>query len=286
MIHATTIADLRRWRCGQPGSVGFVPTMGYLHDGHLSLVARARTENDCVTASIFVNPAQFGPSEDLASYPRNVPRDLELLEGAGCKVVFMPQPEEIYPAGFQTWVEPGSVAQPLEGAHRPGHFRGVATVVLKLFEIVQPARAYFGQKDAQQLAVIRTMVRDLNVPVEVVACPTMRELDGLAMSSRNSYLTAEERQAASVLHRALTTAQDAWRAERCDAERLRQIVHEVLGGEPLAQSEYVSVADPMTMRELEVAPAGALLSMAVRIGRARLIDNLVLEGESPEGVAE
>src|SRR4051794_39759112 len=199
MKTVATIAEVRAWHAASPGSVGLVPTMGYLHDGHLSLVRRACAENDRVATSLFVNPTQFGPSEDLSRYPRDLERDKALLAGAGCSLLFAPPTSEIYPAGFATTVDVGAVAEPLEGERRPGHFRGVATVVLKLFDIFQPDRAYFGEKDAQQLAVIRRLVKDLDVPVDVRACLIIREADGLAMSSRNSYLDADERRAAPVL---------------------------------------------------------------------------------------
>jgi pantoate--beta-alanine ligase len=251
--------------------------MGFLHAGHLSLVASARAENELVLASLFVNPTQFGANEDLASYPRDVPRDLELLRQAGCDMAFVPKPHEIYPRGFDTWVEPGAVAAPLEGAHRPGHFRGVATVVLKLFGITEPTRAYFGQKDAQQLAVIRAMVRDLNWPVTVVGCPTVREPDGLAMSSRNIHLAPAERRAAAVLYRALVAARDAWLDGQRDGGALRAIMSATLVGEPLARPDYVSVADPDSLAELNTVSGRAVLSLAVRIGRTRLIDNLLLD---------
>lgn len=283
MEMCTNIDEVRAWFAAEDGAaggragLGFVPTMGYLHVGHVSLVRRAREENGVVAASIFVNPSQFGPGEDLATYPRDLQHDRELLEAAGCDMVFVPEPSAIYPPGFQTWVEAGEIASTLEGARRPGHFRGVATVVLKLFNVVRPTRAYFGQKDAQQLAVIRTMVRDLNVPVGVVGCPTVREPDGLAMSSRNSYLSREQRAAAPVLYRALTSAAAVAEAGERDAERLRQTMRQVLAAEPLANADYVSVADPETLTELEtVGAAGALLSMAVQVGRTRLIDNLVV----------
>jgi pantoate--beta-alanine ligase len=276
MIVLEHIADVRAWRETQ-SDVGFVPTMGFLHDGHISLVEQARRENEAVAASIFVNPSQFGPDEDLEAYPRDLPRDLRLLEEAGCDMVFVPRAEEIYRPGHQTWIEVESVAAPLEGARRPGHFRGVATIVAKLFGIVQPHRAYFGQKDAQQLAVIRTMTSDLDMPVTIVGCPTVREADGLAMSSRNTYLNPQERESATVLYRALTAARDAWLGGETDADALRMKMLDVLRGEPLAQVDYVSVADPLTMEELTTATEGALLSMAVQVGPARLIDNMLLE---------
>jgi pantoate--beta-alanine ligase len=250
--------------------------MGYLHEGHLSLARRARAECASVAASIFVNPTQFGPSEDLASYPRDLPRDLALLEAAGVDLVWTPTPEIVYPPDFQTWVTVEEVTKPLEGARRPGHFRGVATVVAKLFNACQPHRAYFGQKDAQQVAVIKQMARDLNFPVQIVVCPTVREHDGLAMSSRNAYLNAEQRTAAPVLFRALGAAAAAFVAGQRDAEGLRQLMAEIIDDEPLARRQYVSCADPVTLQELEGPVQRALLSMAVTIGKTRLIDNLVL----------
>jgi pantoate--beta-alanine ligase len=256
--------------------VGFVPTMGYLHAGHISLVELAKQDCAAVVASIFVNPTQFGPNEDLESYPRDIPADLKRLEDAGVDLVWLPTPEIMYPAGFQTWVDVEEVAQPLEGAQRPGHFRGVSTVVAKLFNAVGPDKAYFGQKDAQQVAVIKQMVRDLNFPVEIVVGPTLREADGLAMSSRNNYLSAEQRQAATVLHRALTAAKAAYAGGERSGERLRAIMAETIASEPLAEVQYVSCAHRDTLKELDQVSDGALLSMAVYVGKTRLIDNLVL----------
>jgi pantoate--beta-alanine ligase len=273
----TRVAAVREWRQSLEGPMGLVPTMGYLHAGHASLVARARAECSHVAASVFVNPAQFGPAEDLARYPRDLPRDQELLREAGCDLLFAPDAAEIYRPGFETSVDVGSVSSPVEGERRPGHFRGVATVVLKLFGIFQPERAYFGQKDAQQLAVIRRMVQDLDVPVEVVGCPTVREADGLAMSSRNAYLTPEERRAAPVLYRALLHARGLWESGERDPDALRATMLEVLRAEPRARVDYVSAADPATFQELVSPSAPAVLSMAVFIGKARLIDNVVLE---------
>jgi pantoate--beta-alanine ligase len=258
------------------GKLGFVPTMGYLHEGHISLARRARAECDCVAVSIFVNPAQFGPNEDLSKYPRDLERDLHLLEDAGVDLVWNPTPEVMYPAGFQTWVEVEQMTHPLEGAQRPGHFRGVTTVVAKLFNAVQPAKAYFGQKDAQQAAVIRQMTRDLNFPIEIVVCPTVREPDGLAMSSRNVYLDASQREAATVLYRSLSAAKAAYEQGERDAERLRTIMKTVLASEPLAQMQYISCADYDTLQELEQVTGKTLLSMAVFFGKTRLIDNFVL----------
>jgi pantoate--beta-alanine ligase len=276
MKTVTTIRDVRQWHGASPSRLGLVPTMGYLHAGHLSLVEAARRENDRVAASLFVNPTQFGPREDLSRYPRDLDRDTRLLEDAGCDLLFAPPPAEIYPPGFETAIDVGSVAAALEGARRPGHFRGVATVVMKLFGIFQPDRAYFGQKDAQQLAVIRKMARDLDLTVEIRACPTVREADGLAMSSRNVYLTPEERRAAPILHRALLAGRDRWAAGERDAEALRQAIRAVLAEEPLVRVDYVSVADPDTCREMERVVGPALLSLAAFLGKARLIDNVVV----------
>ncbi len=278
MKTVTTLPELRPARAALPNPLGFVPTMGYLHEGHLALVRAAQARCQSVVVSIFVNPAQFGPNEDLAKYPRDIPRDLALLEQAGVDLVWLPTPEVIYPPGFQTWVEVSEVSQPLEGGMRPGHFRGVATVVAKLFNAVGPQFAFFGQKDAQQVAVLRQMVTDLNFPLELVVVPTDREPDGLARSSRNVYLTAEERAQAPALYRALTAAAAAYAAGEREAAALRAVMQATLAAAPLAQVQYVSCADPRTLTELEtVGPEGALLSMAVYFGKTRLIDNLVLE---------
>ena len=270
-----TIADMRQYRAEVSGSLGFVPTMGYLHEGHLSLVKRAKEENDAVAVSIFVNPTQFGPKEDFKSYPRDTERDLDMLEPY-TDFVFMPSPEEMYPEHYDTWVDVGTITGTLEGASRPGHFRGVATVVTKLFNIVQADRAYFGQKDAQQLLVINKMARELNIPVEVIACATVREPDGLAMSSRNTYLTPEQRKAAPVLYQALTMATEMWQIGDHNAARLKKAMAELISREPLANIEYISIADTDTLQELEVDSATALVSMAVRFGKTRLIDNVIL----------
>lgn len=277
MLSVITLTDLRSTRLSWAGRVGLVPTMGYLHEGHLSLVRRARQECDHVAVSIFVNPTQFGPQEDLSKYPRDLQRDLGLLEPLGVDLVWMPTPEIMYPAGYQTWVAVEEITRPLEGAMRPGHFRGVTTVVAKLFNAVQPHSAYFGQKDAQQAAVIRQMTRDLNFPVEVAVCPIVREPDGLAMSSRNVYLDPEQRRAATVLYRSLNAAKQAYERGERDAGQLRQIMKDVLAAEPLAEVQYVSCADYDTLEELTTVSGKALLSMAVFIGRTRLIDNFVLE---------
>ncbi len=277
MNTVTTLDELHQARAGLTGPVGLVPTMGFLHAGHLSLVQAARRDCASVVVSIFVNPTQFGPSEDLAAYPRDLPRDLSLLEADGVDLVWTPTPEIVYPTGFQTWVSVEEVTRPLEGGMRPGHFRGVTTVVAKLFNAVQPDRAYFGQKDAQQSVVIRRMVKDLNFPLEVVVCPIQREPDGLAMSSRNTYLNPAERQAATVLSRALRVAQAAYISGEHDANTLRRILEDTLAAEPLARRQYVSCANPDTLQELDgLIPGKALLSMAVYIGKTRLIDNVVI----------
>lgn len=270
-----TLADLRSARLPFSGTVGFVPTMGYLHEGHLALIRRARAECDHVVVSIFVNPTQFGANEDLSKYPRDLERDLRLIEPY-TDLVWTPSAEVMYPQGYQTWVEVEAVTRPLEGTMRPGHFKGVTTVVAKLFNGVQPHKAYFGQKDAQQVAVIRQMVRDLNFPVEIVVCPTSREADGLAMSSRNVYLDPAQRQAATVLFRSLSAAKAAYEQGERDGEKLREKMKEILASEPLAQVQYVSCADYDTLEELTVIKGKALLSMAVFLGKTRLIDNFVL----------
>ena len=272
----TKIDEYRKMRQQMACPLGFVPTMGYLHQGHLELVRRARAENQMVVVSIFVNPTQFGPQADLASYPRDPERDLALLEKEGADMVFMPSAEEMYPEGFDSWVEVGRVTERLEGAYRTGHFRGVATVVAKLFNIVQPTRAYFGQKDAQQLIVIKKMASDLNLDLEVVAVPTVRESDGLAMSSRNVRLDPNERQAALVLWKALSLARELWQESERDAECLRREMTLLIDAEPLASIDYVSVADPDTLEEFSRIEGAALVSMAVMIGKTRLIDNIML----------
>ena len=277
-----TIADLKSLRPKLAEPVGFVPTMGYLHQGHLALVRQARAENPSVVVSIFVNPTQFGPHEDFKQYPHDPQRDLALLEKEKVDIVFMPPADEMYPPKFNSWVEVGKVAERLEGAARPGHFRGVTTVVAKLFNIVQPDRAYFGQKDAQQLIVIRKMVADLDMSLEVVAVPTVREPDGLAMSSRNTYLNPEERKAALVLYQALTLAQKLWSQGEKDAKVIRQQMTDLIQKQPLAEIDYISIADAETLDELDRVKPPALVSMAVRIGKTRLIDNVVLNSENKD----
>jgi pantoate--beta-alanine ligase len=277
MMIVSTMEELRSARAILEEPVGLVPTMGALHEGHLSLVRQAALDCVSVVVSLFVNPTQFSPSEDLTSYPRDLEHDLRLLEPLGVDLVWIPTAEIMYPNDYQTWVQVEALTRTLEGAVRPGHFRGVTTVVTKLFNGVQPSRAYFGQKDAQQAAVIRQMTRDLNFPVEIVVCQTVREADGLAMSSRNAYLNTKERQAATILFRALNAARKAYEQGERQAEKLRGIMQQVLGSEPLAQVQYVSCTDYDTLQELERVTGKTLLSLAVMIGKTRLIDNTVLE---------
>jgi pantoate--beta-alanine ligase len=272
-----TITEIRALRQNLKGSVGFVPTMGFLHAGHLALVRRAKAENSVVAVSIYVNPTQFGPREDFGAYPRDLDRDLGLLRKEGTDIVFVPLDDEMYPPGFSSWVDVEKVTEPLEGATRPGHFRGVATVVAKLFHIVQPTRAYFGQKDAQQAVVIKRMVTDLDMSLEVVIVPTVRERDGLAMSSRNVYLSPKERQAATVLFKALMLARQLRKAGEKDAEKIRRQMTECIRKEPLARIDYVSIADTERLEELDLLERPALASLAVKIGKTRLIDNILLD---------
>ena len=273
----STPAAMQAWRRAHPGTLGFVPTMGYLHEGHLSLVRRSTAENEHTVASIFVNPTQFGPHEDFERYPRDEVRDLTLLEEAGVDAVYLPSSGDMYPAGYQTWVEVTEVTQPLEGASRPGHFRGVTTVVLKLLNAVGADRAYFGRKDAQQLRVVQRMARDLDLPVEIVPCEIVREADGLAMSSRNVYLSPEHRVEAAVIHRALCEAREAFAGGTRDASALRALVSGRIGEAAGAEVEYVSVADDVTLEEIEGDVDGpALLSVVVRFGATRLLDNAEL----------
>jgi pantoate--beta-alanine ligase len=272
-----TIPQIRALRQKLKGSVGFVPTMGFLHEGHLALVRQAKIENSAVIVSIYVNPTQFGPREDFGAYPRDLDRDLDLLQKEGTDIVFVPLDDEMYPREFSSWVDVEKVTERLEGASRPGHFRGVATVVAKLFNIVQPTRAYFGQKDAQQVAVIRKMVEDLNMDLEVVVVPTMRESDGLAMSSRNIYLNPKERQAAIILFEALTLAQQLAGGGERDPGKIRQQMTALIQKEPLARIDYVSIADAETLEELNLLDRPAVASLAVRVGKTRLIDNMPLE---------
>ena len=289
MIVLRTRGELRSALATAARPVGFVPTMGWLHAGHRSLMARSRAADATTVASIFVNPRQFGSPEDLARYPRNEARDLAICEGESVDIVFAPPVEEVYPPGFDTTVRVGAISRPLEGAARPGHFEGVATVVAILFELVGADRAYFGQKDAQQVMVIRQMARDLAMPTEVIACPTVREPDGLALSSRNGRLTPEQRAAAPVLRRALLAGRAVREAGRTNAEgpgegsggvsaeAIREAMRRVLATEPLAVADYVSCADAATLGELDRVDGPALLSIAALFGTVRLIDNEPLD---------
>jgi pantoate--beta-alanine ligase len=256
--------------------VGFVPTMGYLHEGHLSLVRKARRDCDSVIVSIFVNPTQFAHNEDINTYPQDIARDLEILESQDVDLVWIPKAGDMYPPGFQSWVSVDEVTLPLEGKFRPGHFRGVTTVVAKLFNCVRPNYAYFGQKDFQQAVVIQRMVNDLNFPIEVVVCPIIREADGLAMSSRNVYLNPDQRQAATVLNRSLVKARQVFESGERDADALRTVVRDTILDEHLAQLQYVSCADLETLEELDGMVERFLLSIAVYFGKTRLIDNLLI----------
>ena len=251
--------------------------MGSIHEGHLALVRQAKTENPVVIVSIYVNPTQFGPREDFGAYPRDLDRDLALLRKEGTDIVFVPSDDEMYPCEFNSWVEVEKVTERLEGASRPGHFRGVATVVAKLFNVVRPTRAYFGQKDAQQVVVIKRMVADLNMGIEIVVVPTLRESDGLAMSSRNTYLNPKERQAATILFKALTVAQQLRKGGEEDAEKIRRQMTSLMQKEPLAHVDYVSIADAETLQELSLLDRPALASLAAKIGKTRLIDSMPLE---------
>ncbi len=274
---ARTIAEMKALRRDMKGSVGFVPTMGYLHEGHVSLTVQAKKENDHVIASIFVNPTQFGPKEDFKTYPRDIDRDLSLLKGT-TDVVFIPDNAEVmYPSGYNTWVICEGITEPLEGRIRPGHFKGVSTVVAKLFNIVEPTRSYFGQKDAQQVRVIQQMVRDLDMNLDVIICPTIREPDGLAMSSRNTYLNPQERKAATILYQSLMLAQSLWQKGERNADIVRSKMTVLISKEPLAKIEYVSIADDRTLHELSTIATSALVSIAVKMGRTRLIDNITLQ---------
>ena len=255
--------------------IGFVPTMGYLHEGHLSLVRQAKKDNDVVIVSIFVNPLQFAPNEDYESYPRDIKRDEELLKKEGVDVLFYPSVQDMYPDGFQTYVQVENLTKVLEGRSRPTHFRGVTTVVLKLFNITKPHRAYFGKKDAQQLIVIKRMVRDLNLDVEIVGMPIVREEDGLAMSSRNKYLNDEERKQAVCLYRALRRAEELIKGGVYDAERIKKEMEDVIKLYPLAEIDYISINRISDLEELDrVEDGNTLVSLAVRIGKTRLIDNM------------
>lgn len=274
-----TVEDVRRqvkvWR-EQGLSVGLVPTMGYLHEGHKSLIDAAVEQNDRVVVSVFVNPIQFGPNEDLATYPRDLEHDAAICEEAGADLIFHPQPEEMYYDDFCTYIDMDSLTKGLCGKTRPTHFRGVCTVVGKLFHIVGPDRAYFGQKDAQQLAVIRRMVRDLNFPLQIVGCPIVREEDGLAKSSRNTYLSPEERKAAVILHKGLTKGEEMVKAGERDARKVKKAICDIIESEPLAKIDYVDIVDFDNIQEKEVLEGSVLAAVAVYIGKTRLIDNFII----------
>ena len=274
------ISDIRSERWANPTATwGLVPTMGFLHEGHLSLVRRAKAENDRVGVSIFVNPSQFNNADDLTSYPRDMERDLALLREAGVDLVWTPTPDIVYPTGYQTYIDVQQVSQPLEGASRAGHFRGVATVVAKLFNVFQPHNAYFGQKDAQQVAVIKQMAQDLNFNLNIIACPTVREKDGLAMSSRNAKLSPSARQHATCLYRALSAAKYIIEQGERNADAIRLIMRSIIRSTDMAKVDYVSLAHPQTLAELDVIGESVLLSLAVFVGGVRLIDNMVVEGK-------
>jgi len=257
--------------------IGFVPTMGYLHAGHLSLIEAAVKENDLAVVSIFVNPKQFGPREDFAEYPRDLERDLDLISQAGGEIVFIPETAEIYPENFQSYVEVREITANLCGAKRPGHFLGVATVVNKLFNIIKPDKAYFGQKDAQQCQVIKRMVLDLNMDVEIIVCPIVREADGLALSSRNVYLNQEERKQATVLSQALFKAQELIRDGERDSTTIKNIMEKMITQKPLAKIDYISIVDEITLQDVQHLNQNILIALAVKFGNTRLIDNIILE---------
>jgi pantoate--beta-alanine ligase len=278
-----TIEDMRAaCRAARRGGkrLGFVPTMGALHEGHLSLVRAARASCDAVAASIFVNPMQFGPNEDLAKYPRSFERDRELLEKEGAELLFAPSVEEMYPAGAVTWVMVEGLSSKLDGRSRPGHFRGVTTVVAKLFHIVEPDAAFFGQKDAAQVAIVRRMVRDLNLPVEIVACPIVREPDGLAMSSRNAYLDPQQRKQALVLHRGLLQVKKSWEEGEREAGKLLTVGRDELSAEKSVRLDYLEIVDPDSLDPVENTAGGALVAVAAFVGMTRLIDNILLPKSS------
>ena len=277
---ATTIKEVREqvkaWK-REGLSVGLVPTMGYLHEGHQSLIKRAVEENDRVVVSIFVNPMQFGPTEDLDSYPRDLEKDSALCESTGANLIFHPEPEEMYTDGFCSYVDMSGLTEELCGLSRPVHFRGVCTVVSKLFHIVAPDRAYFGQKDAQQLAIIKRMVLDLNIDVEVIGCPIVREADGLAKSSRNTYLSPEERQAALILSKTIKLGEDMVKNGEKNCKVILDAMKKNIETEPLAKIDYVKIVDGLTMQQIETIDRPILCAMAVYIGKTRLIDNFMAE---------
>lgn len=271
-----TVSEFRVAERSAARPLGLVPTMGYLHDGHMSLARRARADNATVSASIFVNPTQFAPNEDLAAYPRDMDGDLAKLEEAGVDLVFAPAPQEVYPAGFDTRVDVGEIAAKLEGASRPDHFRGVATVVCKLLTIVRPDKVYFGQKDAQQCLVIKRLNADLNLGAEVVVIPTIRDSDGLALSSRNAYLRDGDRESALTLSRSLNLAREMHQSEILNAKKISTQMRNLIESEPRTSVDYISISDAETLDELDIIDRPALVSLAVRIGDVRLIDNTLL----------
>ncbi len=272
-----TVAEMREAAASAARPLGLVPTMGAVHAGHAALMGRARSENETVVTSLFVNPKQFGPSEDFDGYPRDFARDLARFEAYGTNIAFMPPVEEVYRPGFSTSVDVGAIADRLEGTSRPGHFSGVATVVCKLLATVRPDRAYFGRKDAQQCLVVRRLNADLDLGAEIVVVPTVRDPDGLALSSRNVYLSGDERSSALVLHRSLRLARSLWEQGVRDAGEIRTRMRSLIDGEPGVRADYVSVADPATLDEVDLVEPPALVSIAAHVGRTRLIDNLVLE---------
>jgi pantoate--beta-alanine ligase len=276
MRTVVTIEELRERRGKLHEPVGLIPTMGYLHKGHIALVQKGKSECASIVVSIFVNPTQFNPSEDLSKYPRDIERDKIMLEAAGVDLLWIPTPEVMYPSGYQTWVNVEEISKPFDGKLRPGHFRGVTTVVAKLFNAVQPQKSYFGQKDAQQALIIKQMAIDLNFPMDVVICPTIRELDGLAMSSRNTYLNPEERKAAGIIYQSLSVAKNAYKIGERNGERLCQILHDRLTTEPAVRIQYVACVHPETLQPLDRVENRALLLIAAFIGKTRLIDNIEL----------
>ena len=280
MIVLDKINELRDrvkgWK-SQGLKVGFVPTMGYLHEGHESLIKRASEENDKVVVSIFVNPIQFGPKEDLSTYPRDLERDSKVCEGAGADIIFHPKSEEMYFEDFSTFVDMNGLTSGLCGKSRPTHFRGVCTVVTKLFNIVSPDRAYFGEKDAQQLAIIKRMVRDLNIDVEVIGCPIVREKDGLAKSSRNTYLSIEERTAATILNKSLTKAKELLYSGERNSKEILALIKETIESEKLAKIDYIEIVDSLSLKPVDKVEKSVLVALAVYIGKTRLIDNFIFE---------
>jgi pantoate--beta-alanine ligase len=279
MIELTSIPELRSWTRSQRAAgrrIGLVPTMGYLHEGHLALVDEARRRADVIALSIFVNPLQFGPAEDLARYPRDLPRDRAKASARGVDMIFLPPLEAMYPWGSEVRVTPGSVAERWEGAARPGHFTGVLTVVAKLLHLFEPDVACFGQKDVQQLTLVRLMVRDLNWPVEIASVATVREPDGLALSSRNAYLTSDDRERAVVLSRSLRSAHEAWRAGVNRAARLEALIRQELASQPLVAVEYIAVVEPQALMPVDTVDATSVVAIAARVGGLRLIDNIIL----------